>query len=256
MGFDGLLRARASNLTGILNGIDEKIWNPQTDPLIAAPYSLSDFQPKKINREAVQKTMGLDIDPASFLVCVISRLTDQKGLDLLGEVLPNLVASGGQVALLGTGAAELEAMFIEAAARFTGRVGVKIGYDEPLSHLLLAGSDAILVPSRFEPCGLTQLYGLRYGTIPIVARTGGLADSIIDANVAAVEAGVATGIVFDPVDVPGLARALSRAIHAFSDDRIWKDLVHSAMRQPVGWSRSAAHYAALYEEVVATKRRC
>jgi starch synthase len=145
-------------------------------------------------------------------------------------------------------------MFTAAAARYPGRVGVRIAYDEPLSHLLLAGSDAIMVPSRFEPCGLTQLYGLRYGTIPIVARTGGLADSIIDANTAAAEAGVATGILFDPIDAEGLGHALSRAFELFTDGVSWKNLVRAAMKQPVGWSRSALRYRALYDAVLTDVR--
>jgi starch synthase len=251
MGFDGLLRARRADLVGILNGIDEGIWNPQTDPFIAAPYSRRSLAPKRTNRIALQKAMGLDEDADAFLTCVVSRLTDQKGLDLLAARLSQLVNAGGQLALLGTGAPDLEAMFTAAAGRYPGRVGVRIGYDEPLSHLLLTGADAILVPSRFEPCGLTQLYGLRYGTIPVVARTGGLADSVIDANVAAIEADAATGIVFDPINAEGLGRALSRAIELFGAPEVWNSMVQAAMAQPVGWERSARRYSALYEAVVA-----
>jgi starch synthase len=254
MGFDGLLRARQADFIGILNGIDESIWNPETDPMIAATYSNRTLRRKKVNRAALQETMELDPDPNAFLACVISRLADQKGLDILAETLPKFVGVGGQLALLGTGTKELEAMFTAAAARYPGRVGVRIAYDEPLSHLLLAGSDAIMVPSRFEPCGLTQLYGLRYGTIPIVARTGGLADSIIDANTAAAEVGVATGILFDPIDAEGLGHALSRAFELFTDGVSWKNLVRAAMKQPVGWSRSALRYRALYDAVLTDVR--
>jgi starch synthase len=255
MGFDGVLRARRAVLIGILNGIDETIWNPETDLFAAAAYSKRSFAGKRVNRAAVQQNMALDPDEAALLVCVVSRLTNQKGLDILVEALPVLIRLGGQLALLGTGDSELEAMFTAAAAAYPGRVGVRITYDEALSHLLLAGADAILVPSRFEPCGLTQLYGLRYGTIPIVARTGGLADSIIDANTAATTAGVATGIMFDPIDAEGLGRALGRAAALFGDPTSWSDLVHAAMKQQVGWSRSAARYAALYQELVGSDRR-
>jgi starch synthase len=194
--------------------------------------------------------MGLDPDPEAFLACVVSRLTDQKGLDLLLDALPGLMADGGQLALLGTGDPGLEAAFSTAAVQFPGRVGVRIGYDEPLSHVLIAGADAILVPSRFEPCGLTQFYGLRYGTIPVVARTGGLADSIIDANQAALEAGVATGIVFWPVDVGGVREGLRRATTLFADKPIWNRMVQNALRHPVGWERSAAQYDAVYRSAL------
>ena len=251
MGFGGLLRARQADLSGILNGIDEAIWNPRTDPTIAATYSDDSLSRKTINRRAVQKAMALDEDPKALLACVVSRLTGQKGLDILAEALPSFVARGGQLALLGAGSPEIEATFRAAMDRHRGRVGARIGYDEPLSHLLLAGSDAILVPSRFEPCGLTQLFGLRYGAIPIVARTGGLADSVIDANTAALDAGVATGIVFAPIDAQGLGRALSRAFHLFADAQAWRRLIRAAMKQPVGWSRSAARYKTLYDSVLA-----
>lgn len=253
MGFDGVLRARAGNFVGILNGIDDSVWNPTTDRLIPATYSSRDLAGKAVDRAALQDHMELDADPAALLFCVVSRMTDQKGLDLLAASLPTLLDGGGQLALLGSGTPALEAIFRAAATVHPGRVGVRIGYDEALSHRLIAGADAILVPSRFEPCGLTQLYGLRYGTIPVVARTGGLADSVIDANVAAMEAGVATGIVFSPIDADGLRHALSRTQALFADKAAWQGLIAAAMRQQVGWSRSAAHYRALYEGVCAAR---
>jgi starch synthase len=255
MGFEGVLQARRADLVGILNGVDDEVWNPGTDPFIKAPYGPDAPEGKPVNRAALQDTMGLDPDPAALLFCVVSRLTGQKGLDLLGEHLPTLVARGGQLALLGTGSPDLEALFREAGARHRGRIGVKIGYDEPLSHLFVAGADAILVPSRFEPCGLTQLYGLRYGTVPVVARTGGLADSVIDATDAARAVGVATGIVFDPIDSEGFGRALARAFELFADRDAWTGLVRNGMRHPVGWSRSAGQYAALYRGLAEKRRR-
>lgn len=254
MGFDGVIRTRRADLVGILNGIDETIWNPETDRFTAAEYSARSFAGKRVNRAAVQREISLNPDEGALLVCAISRLTHQKGLDILAEALPMLIGVGGQLALLGTGDPELETMFEAAAATYPGRVGVRIAFDEALSHLLLAGADAIIVPSRFEPCGLTQLYGLRYGTIPIVARRGGLADSVIDANTAATTAGVATGIMFDPVDAEGLGRAFERAGALFRERSSWRDLVHAAMKQQVGWSRSAARYAALYEDVARADR--
>jgi len=249
MGFEGVLAARAADLTGILNGIDDATWNPTGDPHLAARYDADRLDGKQADRAALQAEAGLDPDPAALLACVVSRLTDQKGLDLLAEALPVLLDGGGQLALLGSGMAEMEAQFGALAAAHPGRVSVRIGYDEALSHRMVAGADAIVVPSRFEPCGLTQLIGLRYGTIPIVARTGGLADSVIDANVAALRAGVATGFVFEPVDAEGLRHALRRALAAFADRASWRGMMQAAMRQPVGWSRSAAQYRALYNDL-------
>ncbi len=254
MGFEGILRERAADLTGILNGVDEAVWNPETDKFIAASYSARSLASKKLNRAAAQKRMQLDADPQSLLACVVSRLTQQKGIDLLAETVPSLIDRGCQLAVLGTGDPELETILEAAMRDHPGRVGVRIAYDEPLSHLLLAGSDAILVPSRFEPSGLTQLYGLRYGTIPIVARTGGLADSVIDANLAAVTAGVATGIVFAPTDADGLRQAYERATELFSNRTAWHDLIAAAMNQSVGWQRSASRYATLYGETVRKRR--
>ncbi len=247
MGFEGVLRARRNRLSGILNGIDESIWNPETDPLIADPFLSRSLVGKRANRVALQSAMQLEPDARSLLFVVVSRITPQKGLDLLAAAVPGLVAHGGQLALLGSGSAEVESLFDKAAAEYPGRVAVRFGYDEPLSHLLIAGGDAILVPSRFEPCGLTQLYGLRYGTIPIVARTGGLADSIIDANEAAVAVGTATGILFGPDDLAELERAIARSFELFADRVTWESLICAAMRQPVGWRRSAEVYKHVYE---------
>ena len=182
MGLEGVLQARRGALSGILNGIDLDVWNPETDPNLPSTYSARTLKRKAANRAEVEKRFDLTPNPDAPLFCVVSRLTSQKGLDLLLEVLPGLVGHGARLALLGTGDREIEGGFIGAAHRFRGSVGAIIGYDEALSHLMQGGSDAILIPSRFEPCGLTQLYGLRYGTIPVVARTGGLADTVIDAN--------------------------------------------------------------------------
>jgi len=248
MGFEGVLRARRDRFSGILNGIDDSIWNPETDPLIVSPFTSRSLFGKRADRAALQSAMALDPDASSLLFVVVSRLTDQKGLDLLAAAVPAVVAQGGQLALLGSGSREIETLFQRAAAAHPGRVSVRIGYDEAMSHLLIAGGDAILVPSRFEPCGLTQLYGLRYGTIPIVARTGGLADSVIDANEAAMAVGTATGVVFGPDDLTELERAIARSFELFADRTSWERLIRAAMRQPVGWSRSAAEYKRVYEQ--------
>ena len=250
MGLEGLIAHRRAGLSGILNGIDLDVWNPEADAAIAAPYAVGRLGPKAKNRAALAERFRLDPEKNAPLFCVISRLTRQKGLDLLLEALPRLLARGASLALLGAGDADLEKAFADAARNNPGRVGVVIGYDEALSHLMQAGADAILVPSRFEPCGLTQLYGLRYGTLPVVARTGGLADTVIDANTAALQAGVATGFQFSPVATAPLADAIDRACDAFADRKLWTAMMRRAMKHPVGWETSAAAYAKIYTEML------
>ena len=247
MGLDGVMRARRRDLSGILNGIDEAAWNPASDPHIVEGYRHP--AGKQANRAALRAEMGLP-EAAGPLCCVVSRLTEQKGLDLLLDALPALLERGGQLALLGSGDRALENAFRDAA-REDG-VAVRIGYDEALSHRLIAGADAILVPSRFEPCGLTQLYGLRYGTIPLVALTGGLADTVINASPAALDRGVATGLQFHPVSADPLAVALGRLCDLHAEPDTWAQMQANAMRQPVGWSSSARAYAALYRDAIAT----
>jgi starch synthase len=235
MGLEGVLQERAADFVGILNGIEESLWTP--------PYKAP--RGKARHRGALRDALALP-DAEGPLCVVVSRLTPQKGLDLLLDALPALLEAGGQLALLGSGEAALEARFRATAAQHGG-VSVHIGYDEALSRRMLAGGDAILVPSRFEPCGLTQLYGLRFGTIPLVARTGGLADTVIDANPAALSCGVATGVQFAPVTAPALAQALARLAMLFRDRSGWHRMMRNAMSQPVGWDRSAAEYAAVFK---------
>jgi starch synthase len=253
MGLDGLLRHRARHLTGILNGIDEAVWNPAQDPHIPSLYSADRLEDKSLNKAELRARLELDRGIEGPLFCVVSRLTHQKGLDLLLAAMPDLVAGGGQLALLGTGEADLEAGFRAAAAAAPGRVACVIGYDEPLSHLLQAGADAIVVPSRFEPCGLTQLCGLRYGTLPIVSRVGGLADSVIDAGEAALNDDVATGFQFAPLTPNALRMALSRAFDLFAESAAWQRVQRRAMTRNVGWQLPAERYAALYRDLVASK---
>ncbi len=245
MGLDGLLRNRQADLSGILNGIDLDVWSPDTDGNLVAPYSARSFKGKAKNRAEVEARFGLTPGDGP-LFCVISRLTSQKGLDMLLDCLPQLVDSGARLAVLGTGEPGLERAFIDASSRYAGSVGTIIGYDEALSHLLQGGSDAILIPSRFEPCGLTQLYGLRYGTLPVVARTGGLADTVIDANEAAVLANCATGFQFTPVNATMLGHVISRTCALFADQKSWAAMMRRAMRHPVGWDLSAAAYHDVY----------
>lgn len=249
MGLDGLLRARRAVVSGIVNGIDTGVWNPASDKDIAATYTAKTIDKRAANKRAVEKHFGLEPGDG-ILHCVVSRLTWQKGMDILAASLGLLVESGARLALVGTGEAALESAMRAAAHQYPGRVGVIIGYDEALSHLLQAGADTILVPSRFEPCGLTQIYGLRYGCVPVVARTGGLADTIIDANDAALHAGVATGFQFSPVDGASLEHALSRAAHLFANRKAWTNMQKRGMETDVSWQRSAADYASLYHNLL------
>jgi starch synthase len=251
MGMDGLLRRRAAVLSGIRNGIDDDVWNPATDPLLPSRYDAKRLSQRAANKAALQAKLGLAPEPAAPLFGVVSRLTLQKGIDLLLAALPKLIDAGGQLALLGSGDRALEAQLTAAAGRHPGRVGVTLGYDEALAHLVQAGADALLVPSRFEPCGLTQLSALRYGAVPVVARVGGLADTIIDANDAALAAGVATGIQFAPVTAAAIELALERALALFRDARAWRRLQARGMAADVGWTQPARRYAALYRELIA-----
>ncbi|MDE2411866.1 MAG: glycosyltransferase, partial [Sphingomonadales bacterium] len=183
------------------------------------------------------------------LFVVISRLTWQKGIDVLLEVIDHIVGLGGRLALLGSGDGTIEHQLHQAAARHPGRIGVRIDYDEALAHLLQGGGDAILVPSRFEPCGLTQLYGLAYGCVPVVARTGGLADTVIDANLAALAQGAATGVQFVGVTYHALAAAITRTVALYRDRATWKQIQKNAMACDFSWGRSGKAYAALYRQI-------
>jgi starch synthase len=244
MGLQGVLRDRRADLTGILNGIDLTIWNPADDPDITA---FKTPKGKAANRAALMREFDLP-DGDGPLCVVISRLTEQKGLDLLLSALPMLTDRGGRLALLGSGQPDLEAAWRAAASR-NPNLSVRIGYDEPLSHRMIAGGDAILIPSRFEPCGLTQLYGLRYGTVPLVALTGGLADTVIDASDAGLKAGVATGLTVYPLTTDTLRDALTRMCDLFAQPAVWTRMQRNAMRHPVGWESSGAAYAALYTDI-------
>ncbi|MBB4006741.1 glycogen synthase GlgA [Allorhizobium taibaishanense] len=249
MGMEGLIASRAQDLYGIVNGIDTHVWDPAADALIAAPYSAATLRKRQANREALSKHFGLD-DDAAPIFCVISRLTWQKGMDVLAEVCDDLVAAGGKLVILGSGDPDLEQALQAAAQRHPGRIGMVMGYNEPLSHLMQAGADAILIPSRFEPCGLTQLYGLRYGCVPVVSRTGGLNDTVIDANAAALAAKAATGIQFAPVTGAGLRQAVRRAIRLFDDKKLWYQIQKQGMKADVSWGASAQSYVDVYNRLL------
>ncbi|WP_415234163.1 glycogen synthase GlgA [Pseudorhodobacter sp.] len=246
MGLQGVLTARAADVSGILNGVDTAVWSPETG---AHPYSARAPKGKAHARTALCTELGLDVPGP--LAIIVSRLTDQKGIDLIPLVAAEFLAAGGGLAVLGSGDPGLEAQMRALEAQYPGRVAVSIGYDEDLSQRMFAGGDAVLVPSRFEPCGLTQMYGLRYGTLPVVAAVGGLADTVITANPAAVSAGVATGISFHPTDAAAFGLALQQLIRLYADRKIWAQMMRNAMRHPVGWEESAARYAALYAGLVA-----
>ncbi|RXF75330.1 glycogen synthase GlgA [Hansschlegelia zhihuaiae] len=249
IGLDGLLSGRAEIVSGVLNGIDVGIWNPQTDERVPARYSAESLADRAENKRALARRFGLDEQSGRLTFGVVSRLSSQKGLDLLAEAVPTLLSLDADLALIGAGDAWLEDRFRTLAAENPGRVGTFIGYDEDLAHLMQAGADAILVPSRFEPCGLTQLCALRYGAVPVVARVGGLADTVIDANPAALAAGVATGVQFSPVCQSALEAALRRTAALWADKAQWRRLQANGMATDVSWDASAKAYAALFREL-------
>ncbi len=255
-GLEGVARMRGDRgeMLGILNGIDTRIWDPAADPAVL-PYSVENPRAKAENRRALLDEFSLE-EPVGPLAVVVTRLTHQKGVDLLLETLPGFIEAGGAVVVLGSGDPAYEHGLGELASRFPRSVGVRIGYDEPLSHRMYAGGDLVLVPSRFEPCGLTQLYGLRYGAVPVVAATGGLRDTVVDATPANLADGTATGFTFGDsrqggsIDAGGLSFALGRAIDMYADRESWLRLRETAMREPVDWGTSAGRYAELFAELV------
>ncbi|MBS0481920.1 MAG: glycogen synthase GlgA [Proteobacteria bacterium] len=253
MGLEGLIAARGDNVIGILNGIDSHEWNPGHDPALARPFSARKLSARRANKRALEAEFGLERGDGPLFI-VVSRLTWQKGMDVLPEVADHLVGLGGRLALLGSGDPAIERELHKAAARHPGRIGIRIGYDEALSHRMQGGGDAILVPSRFEPCGLTQLYGLAYGCVPVVARTGGLADTVIDANTAALAQGVATGIQFTGVSYDTLAGAISRAVALYRVPALWQQIQKSAMASDFSWAVSGKAYADLYRRLTGTEQ--
>ena len=251
MGLDGLLRGRGERVSGVLNGVDIDVWDPASDPLLPAHFSAADMKGRAACRRALQEAMRLDGDPDALIVGIVSRLTWQKGLDLLPSAAARLGFSSIQFAMLGAGDADLEDRFRALASEHAGRVGLRIGYDEALARLIQAGSDALLVPSRFEPCGLTQLCALRYGSVPVVARVGGLADTIIDANEMALAAGVATGLQFPAGSSDRLADALARAVELKRDASAWEKMQANGMATDVSWTRPARRYVEIYRDALA-----
>jgi starch synthase len=244
-GMQGLLTVRNGDVSGILNGIDEQEWNPTTDIHLTAHYDSRDLAPKAECKLALQQRLGLEINDKAPLLGVVSRLAYQKGLDILLECLPKLLDGGAQLAVLGNGEADLERRYQQLALRYPGRVSVTVSFDEGLSHQIMAGADIFLMPSRFEPCGLNQMYGMHYGTPPVVRRTGGLADSVIDVSQAN-----GTGFVFDDATPAALYRTVTAAINCYREKRTFQRIQLNGMRRDVGWRSSAQRYLDLYRTIV------
>ncbi len=246
-GLDGLLRARANVVSGILNGVDYAVWDPSRDADLCHRYDADSLDGKSLAKADLQRRMGLTQRPDAMIFGVVSRLTEQKGLHLVEAIADELIRAGGQLVVLGAGDAQLEQAFLRAASRHPGEVAVEVGYDEPMAHAIMGGSDVILVPSRFEPCGLTQLYGLRYGAIPIVHSVGGLADTVRDASPGNIRDETATGFSFDEFSLQALRRAVQRAFELYADPKAWMTMQQTAMRQRFEWRDAAQSYLTLYQ---------
>ena len=252
-GLDGLLRARAGVLHGILNAVDDAVWNPAIDTLIPQPFSMPEgrrMAGKARSKAEVQHALGLAVDARAPLFVLVSRLTEQKGLHLVLEGLDALLAQGGQLALLGSGDAWLQDAFRARAAAAPSRVSATIGYDEALAHRLFAAGDVTLVPSMFEPCGLTQMYGLKYGALPLVHRVGGLADTVVDCTLEDMADGTANGFAFDGFDATAYSRAVRRAFALHDRPADWRRVRATGMRQPFDWRAAAAQYIDVYRRAL------
>lgn len=249
-GLEGLLTKRGNEIKGILNGIETDEWSPATDTHLIQNYSNADISGKAKVKEALQQRLGLHIDAHAPLLGIVSRLTYQKGLDMLLPNLQNLIDQGCQFAILGGGEKDLENAFSGIANHHPGRISVNIGYNEPLSHQIMAGSDMFIMPSRFEPCGLNQLYGLAYGTPPVVNATGGLADSVIDTNANNISNGSANGFVMVEASPEGLVACIYRALDIFRHDKnTWRQIQSNGMSQDLSWDKSAQEYFKLYQQL-------
>jgi starch synthase len=242
---DGLLRRRRDALTGILNGIDTAEWNPATDAHLASIYDSSSLEKKALNKDALQRRLNLETDRGIPLIGFVGRLTHQKGVDLIVAAIAELAALPAQFALLGKGEARLESALGAAASRHPGRVAMATGFDEGLAHLIEAGADLFMMPSRFEPCGLNQMYSQRYGTPPVARATGGLADTIVDGE---------TGFLFERAETWALTAAVRRAVAAWREPGPWREMQGAAMRRDFSWAAAARRYADLYSSLATAPR--
>jgi starch synthase len=248
-GLEGLLQHRAQDLTGILNGADYQIWDPAVDANLAASFNLRNMAGKRLCKKALQDELGLEADSEAALVVLVSRITEQKMADVVADALPRIVESGAQCALVGDGDRRLEERLELAARLHPGRIAVRIGYEEPLAHRLMAGGDILLHPARFEPCGLTQLYAMRYGTLPVVRRTGGLCDTVVDAPDRTVHCGTATGFAFESPNIANMLGCIERALALYRQPSVWRKVQQQAMAQDFGWSEPARRYLAIYHDL-------
>lgn len=249
-GMQGLLATRSDVLTGILNGIDTDEWNPAKDRYLAKKFSVARMAGKAVNKEVLQNKMGLDPDPDVPLLGLVSRFTHQKGLDLLLEIAPSLTRLPAQIVMLGTGDAQMQNIARELSVRYMGKIGAYIGFSEDLSHMIEAGADMFIMPSRFEPCGLNQLYSQRYGTPPIVHATGGLVNSVVDCTPETLRDGTASGFVFSGMSPENLYATIQRAVDLYRDQKSWKALRKNCMSKEFGWETSAEAYLEIYRKVL------
>ena len=249
-GMEGLLAYRQDCLSGILNGIDNHLWNPEKDPLITKNFTFETIDDKQINKEAIQKHFNLPVDKGKALIGIIGRMVEQKGFDLILNILTALMHHNVQIVMLGSGDKELEAELLKSMNLFPDRISIELGYNESLAHLIEAGSDMFLMPSRFEPCGLNQFYSLRYGTVPIVSHTGGLADSVVDSTAETLENQTATGFKFYQSTPEALHGTLTRAIASYNSPSEWRKIIKNGMQQNFSWTKSAQRYLSLYQEAI------
>ena len=248
-GLEGLLSHRNDVLTGIINGMDAEQWNPETDPNISERYNVSTLRKKQLNKTALQNKHALPVNNNIPVFALVGRLVEQKGIDLVLECLPEMLTLHLQFVLLGSGNKSFEQELSIFAEKYPDKIAITIGYDEALAHQLEAGSDVFLMPSRFEPCGLNQLYSQRYGTVPIVRKTGGLADTVVDALPKTLGNKTATGFVFDEATSGTLMETIKRALIVYSQPETWKQLQTSGMQKDFSWNKSAKEYMALYEQL-------
>lgn len=255
-GLEGLLATRCGDLTGILNGADYSVWDPAADALIPHPFAVADVVAgKAANKAALQAELGLDVDPDTPLFVIVSRLNPYKGMDMVLGVLPAVLRMGAQLAVVGAGDRALEEAFLAAAAHSPGQVAVRVGYSEALAHRMMAAGDMLLIPSRFEPCGLTQFYAFRYGTVPVAHAAGGLADTVMDTTYDSMMTGTATGFVFEHANVGALQWCIERALATFGRKEDWRRVQAACLAQDFGWDRSAARYVELYHGLAAANSR-